>query len=743
MLPGSRLDAARRRADHEGRSSGGVASLRKLFSLPVVLSLLFFGGLFALEIGQGLFRLRTLRVDQRNQLCERIERQHAALARDLAALLGEGQQHAAYLAHSPAVLDVLGAEGVAVGERIAALERQLLPYLASFRGVDRVRLLDVEGRERVRCERMGAGVAAIPAALLDPEPDAAVLELAAGRRAGEVVVSRPFVDAQRVEVTESDRQIFHYVVPLATAGGTGLLALTVYAAPIQRALEAFQPVAGVSSCLLEAAGTPFAAAARDELDEGELDVAELLRASPRVEAALLGGTARVDTPDAVVFGQELGTAPAAVLVSAVPERALRESTAALRSEHVRVIVWMVVLTGLTGLASVFFLRASVRAFRLRETEEYLERIRRESEKYRALMRSAADAILLVEPTGERLLESNERARELLEPLGALTGDWLSICATDDDRSALRAGLRRAAEGEGTPVAVPQLLLRRPGEGHVEIDARLIALEYGGERVVQVSLRDLTREREMERQMQTAERLSSLGLLTAGVAHEINNPLEGIGNYLSLLERAKDEERARRYVEQVRFGFERIRDIVGELLRFARPDPQRGTAELGRVVERALALVRYARELKEVRVDVVGLDEPLAVPGDAGRLEQVLLNLLLNAGRATGGSGCVRIEARPDGADWVELEVEDDGPGIPPADLGRIFDPFFSGTGGSGLGLAVSYGIIRAHGGTFSARNVPGSGARFTIRLPRARPPGREKSRADGLHAGGRRLSEEP
>jgi PAS domain S-box-containing protein len=195
---------------------------------------------------------------------------------------------------------------------------------------------------------------------------------------------------------------------------------------------------------------------------------------------------------------------------------------------------MVVLTGLTGLASVFFLRASVRAFRLRETEEYLERIRRESEKYRALMRSAADAILLVEPTGERLLESNERARELLEPLGALTVDWLSICATDDDRSALRAGLRRAAEGEGTPVAVPQLLLRRPGEGRVEIDARLIALEYGGERVVQVSLRDLTREREMERQMQTAERLSSLGLLTAGVAHEINNPLEGIGNYLTIV-----------------------------------------------------------------------------------------------------------------------------------------------------------------------------------------------------------------
>jgi signal transduction histidine kinase len=122
---------------------------------------------------------------------------------------------------------------------------------------------------------------------------------------------------------------------------------------------------------------------------------------------------------------------------------------------------------------------------------------------------------------------------------------------------------------------------------------------------------------------------------------------------------------------------------------------------------------------------------------------VLLNLLLNAGRATGGSGCVRIEARTDGADWVELEVEDDGPGIPPADLGRNVDPFFSGTGGSGLGVAVSYGIIRAHGGTFSARNVPGSGARFTIRLPRARPPGREKARADGLPAGGRRLSEEP
>jgi two-component system NtrC family sensor kinase len=212
-----------------------------------------------------------------------------------------------------------------------------------------------------------------------------------------------------------------------------------------------------------------------------------------------------------------------------------------------------------------------------------------------------------------------------------------------------------------------------------------------------------------------------------VAHEINNPLEGIGNYLSLLQRDNlDEERRRRYLEQVRHGFERIRDIVADLLRFARPGAHGGQADLGQVVERSLAMAAYAKVFREVAVERRGLETPLPVPGDAGRLEQVVLNLLLNAATAMHGTGRIvltgsRAPESAGGPQAVELRVEDEGPGIEPSQLDQLFDPFFSGHGGTGLGLSVSYGIVTAHGGTLTARNREPRGACFTIRLPAAAP----------------------
>jgi two-component system, NtrC family, sensor kinase len=217
-------------------------------------------------------------------------------------------------------------------------------------------------------------------------------------------------------------------------------------------------------------------------------------------------------------------------------------------------------------------------------------------------------------------------------------------------------------------------------------------------------------------------MSSIGLLTAGVAHEINNPLEGIGNYVSLLERPDlTAEERRRYLELVRHGFQRIGDIVRDLLRFARPRPGEGTAELGVVVESALKLARYSDRTRGVVVEREGFERPLHVVGDPGRLEQLVFNLLLNAGQVLDGAGRVWIRARTahDGAGLrqLELAVEDTGPGIAPEHIDKLFDPFFTTSGGTGLGLPVSYGIARAHGGTLSAENRAEGGARFVLRLP--------------------------
>jgi signal transduction histidine kinase len=210
---------------------------------------------------------------------------------------------------------------------------------------------------------------------------------------------------------------------------------------------------------------------------------------------------------------------------------------------------------------------------------------------------------------------------------------------------------------------------------------------------------------LEQRLAQQDRLSSIGLLAAGIAHEINNPLEGIANWLALGEAGR-----------VREGLDRIRAIARDLLSFARRDPGDGPAEVKGCVARALDLARYGQAFRGVEVrDRV--PPGLAVAAPPRLLEQVLLNLFLNAGTAMRGSGRVEIDAARDGAS-VTVVVADHGPGIAAQDLPRLFDPFFSRTGGTGLGLCVSYGMVRACGGELRAANGA-AGAVFTVELPAA------------------------
>jgi signal transduction histidine kinase len=304
-------------------------------------------------------------------------------------------------------------------------------------------------------------------------------------------------------------------------------------------------------------------------------------------------------------------------------------------------------------------------------------------------------------------------------LAASAGDLPWLVVVEVPESALAAATRKVARESAFVIAgmvATLLLILAAAVVFHRLTLRAFRL-----REAEASLRQLEEKREMERRLTTAERLGSLGLLTAGVAHEINNPLEGIGNYLALLEREDvPPDKRQRYITSVRHGFERIREVVRKLLGFARPVRGAGSADLRRVVAHAHELARFSKDCREVTFELPAEDGPIMVNGDEGALEQVLLNLFLNAGRAMGGRGRIAIGLRRD-ADEAEVVVDDEGPGIPPAQLGRIFDPFFTTGEGSGLGLSVSYGIAQAHGGTLAAVNLPGRGARFTLRLPASRP----------------------
>jgi two-component system NtrC family sensor kinase len=236
----------------------------------------------------------------------------------------------------------------------------------------------------------------------------------------------------------------------------------------------------------------------------------------------------------------------------------------------------------------------------------------------------------------------------------------------------------------------------------------------------------------QRRLLQADRLASLGQLAASVAHEINNPLSGVLNYSALMSRILEEDgiprervpEFRGYLERVSEQTGRAGRIVADLLAFSRRSkPQRAPGDLGAIVRTTLALVSHKLKLLNVATDVE-LDEALPeLPCDASQMQQVVLNLVMNAAEATRphGAGRVRVAAhRGADGDSVVLEVTDDGEGIPKAALDRIFDPFFTTKDdgkGVGLGLAVVYGIVEAHGGKIDVRTREGQGTTFEVTLP--------------------------
>jgi len=233
--------------------------------------------------------------------------------------------------------------------------------------------------------------------------------------------------------------------------------------------------------------------------------------------------------------------------------------------------------------------------------------------------------------------------------------------------------------------------------------------------------DVTERSELERRLAQAEKLSSIGLLAAGVAHEVNTPLAVISTYAQMLARqvSGDQEKSRLLEKITRQTF-RASEIVNALLNFSRAAP--GSFEdvdLNRIIQDALVLLDHQMKQAGIRVELQ-LEEPLgAIRGDAGKLQQVFLNLFLNARDAMEGGGTLKVRTYTDGQN-VHVEVQDNGPGIPPEHLHRIFDPFFTTKAarrGTGLGLSVTYGIVREHKGDIEVESRPGEGACFRLQFP--------------------------
>jgi two-component system NtrC family sensor kinase len=223
----------------------------------------------------------------------------------------------------------------------------------------------------------------------------------------------------------------------------------------------------------------------------------------------------------------------------------------------------------------------------------------------------------------------------------------------------------------------------------------------------------------------SQKLASVGRLTAGVAHEVGNPLTAILGFIDVLgDESLPAAERREYLDRMRQEAERVSRIIRDLLTFARADGKEvERVDMGRVVREACDIMKPQKLFKNVRIDCRLDEKAPAVKASRDRMTQVVVNLMLNAAEAMVGDGAVTITlSREEDGKTLALAVEDSGPGIPPDIVEAIFEPFVTTKPegqGTGLGLSVCHGIVRSYGGTLTAGNRPEGGARFTLRLPAA------------------------
>ncbi|HEX8096933.1 MAG TPA: ATP-binding protein, partial [Pyrinomonadaceae bacterium] len=253
----------------------------------------------------------------------------------------------------------------------------------------------------------------------------------------------------------------------------------------------------------------------------------------------------------------------------------------------------------------------------------------------------------------------------------------------------------------------------------------------------VVLENVTARARLEEQLQQREKLSSIGLLAAGVAHEVNTPLTGVSSYTQMLiNMLPDTDPKHALLQKVRRQADRASNIVNNLLNFSRTGGATEFNELDphRVLDDTLQLLEP--QLRRGQVELVrayDLDLP-KVYGNAGKLQQVFTNLILNARDAIPAGGRITLRTSASGGgDSVTVEVADTGIGIAPENVAKIYDPFFTTKGvgrGTGLGLAVTYGIVQEHSGHIAVESAPGRGTTFRITLPTAHARTRLQAASD-------------
>ena len=343
---------------------------------------------------------------------------------------------------------------------------------------------------------------------------------------------------------------------------------------------------------------------------------------------------------------------------------------------------------------------------------------------------------------ERLKEFSENIVESIN-VGVLAADLDDRVESWNTQMERLSGIGRADAlgrrlAELFPAALMEQLDRTHGEMRIQHLDKFLLDSTHGEATVNIAIAplvsremeqigrlvifdDITARAELESRLVQADKLSSIGLLAAGVAHEVNTPLAVISSYAQMLaKQVSGDEQKSRMLEKISGQTFRASEIVNSLLNFSRTwTSDLAQVNVNSVIEETLALLEH--QLRKAGVEVrTDLTKDLeSIRGNQGKLQQVFLNLILNARDAMEPSGVLQVITRRS-SKGVEVDVIDTGHGIAPEHMGRIYDPFFTTKGvkkGTGLGLSVTYGIIQEHGGAIEAQSKPGEGTCFHLEFP--------------------------
>ena len=358
---------------------------------------------------------------------------------------------------------------------------------------------------------------------------------------------------------------------------------------------------------------------------------------------------------------------------------------------------------------------------LRTKADELERMRQFSEN---ILESLNDGLVVLARDG-RVVRWNRQMEELYgvrheEAVGRALDELFDAQFVRMVRGSSSASAAEGAAFYRVPMstrhAQPRRLLVNLGatplrDSHAEIAGTIVIVE------------DISSRVQLEEQLQISEKMASIGLLAAGVAHEVNTPLTGISSYTQmLLDGAKPEDPSTKVLEKIERQTFRAAKIVNGLLNLARPaQVDAGPCDINTVINDVLSLLEHQLRTGSIQVRKELAPAAPIVQGIEHKLQQVFLNLFLNARDAMPSGGWLTIITREDASGAI-VEIADTGSGIPPEQLSRIYDPFFTTKEigkGTGLGLSITYGIVHEHGGTIACESHVGQGTRFSIRLPLA------------------------